>query len=338
MLDSRIRARRVERGRDRVGRHVQVVGLGVVESGGDVLPVVGERRRDLLLGGDQHLGASSPTNSRNGLEVLDREQLGDVGAVLGVLERGDLRELAMFLGELGGRRDLDLSRVLERALRERRRPRSDSISSPNRSTRIGAVLGRGEQIQQAAADRELAAVLDLVDALVAGRDEVASGLVEVHQLALASVKPCGRSDGSGTFSESATALTTTTGAGRFGVAGGSSVRLQQRVERGDPLADQVRRRRQMRLVGDAAARVVADLARREPRAQAGGEVTRGAVVAGDDDRRGSAGRGRQRRDQERRAATARRTRGRRPARASGGLRIVVRVVQQAREHRWPYRV
>ena len=61
--------------------------------------------------------------------------------------------------------------------------RSDSISSSNRSTRIGALLGRGVDVEQAAADGELAAVLDLVDALVAGGDEVVRGLVEVEQVA-----------------------------------------------------------------------------------------------------------------------------------------------------------
>jgi hypothetical protein len=47
----------------------------------------------------------------------------------------------------------------------------------------GAVLGRRVDVEQAAADRELAAVLDLVDALVAGGDEVAADLVEVEELA-----------------------------------------------------------------------------------------------------------------------------------------------------------
>ena len=45
------------------------------------------------------------------------------------------------------------------------------------------VLGRREDVEQAAADRELAAVLDLLDALVAGGDEVGGALVEVEQVA-----------------------------------------------------------------------------------------------------------------------------------------------------------
>ena len=94
------------------------------------------------------------------------------------------------------------------------------------------------------------------------------------------VKECGRSAGSGTFSLSATALTTTTG-------GSSPVRAlaPAGVERGDAQADEVRRRREVRLVGHAAAGVEAHGPRREPRAQVGGEVARLAVVAGHHERR-----------------------------------------------------
>ena len=41
------------------------------------------------------------------MEVLDRKKLGDVGPVGLLLERGDLGQLAVLLGELGRRRDLD---------------------------------------------------------------------------------------------------------------------------------------------------------------------------------------------------------------------------------------
>ena len=46
--------------------------------------------------------------------------------------------------------------------------------------------------------------------------------------------------------------------------------------------DEVRRRREVRLVGDAARGVVAHAPRREPRAQVGRQVARRAVVADDD--------------------------------------------------------
>ncbi len=101
-----------------------------------------------------------------------------------LLQRGDLSQLAVLGGELRGRRDLDLVGVTERALRERAEPPQRLDLVAEQVDADGAVLGRGEQVQQAAADRELATVLDLVDALVAGGDQVSSGLVEVEQLAL----------------------------------------------------------------------------------------------------------------------------------------------------------
>ena len=121
----------------------------------------------------------------------------------------------------------------------------------------------------------------------------------------------GRSDGSGTFSLSATAETTTTGAPS--ALRRAVVVFEQRVERRHAQADEVRRRRQVRLVGDAAARVEAHRPRVQPGAQVGGEVAGLAVVAGDDERRpravlvGDRGEhvGPQRRGDERRAAVAR---------------------------------
>ena len=78
----------------------------------------------------------------------------------------------------------------------------------------------------------------------------------------------------------------------------------------------MRRRREVRLVGDAAGRVVADRPRPQPRAQVLREVARRAVVARDHDGRAPDVAVRQRRDHERRAATARRTPSRPRRRAS----------------------
>ena len=133
-----------------------------------------------------------------------------------------------------------------------------------------------------------------------------------------SLNECGRSAGSGTFSLSATAETTTTGAPSMRRA---VFVVQQRVERGDAQADEVRRRREVRLVGDAAAGVEAHGPRVQPGAQVGGEIARLAVVAGDDERRpravlvGERGEhvGAQRCRHERRAAVAR------EGRAVGGV-------------------
>ncbi len=47
------------------------------------------------------------------MELIDREQLGDVGPVGLVLERGDLGQLAVLLGQLGRRRDLYDVRVAQ---------------------------------------------------------------------------------------------------------------------------------------------------------------------------------------------------------------------------------
>ena len=90
-----------------------------------------------------------------------------------LLERGDLGQLAVLLGELGRRRDLDHLGVAERALREGREPPQRLDLVAEQVDADGAVLGRREQVEEPAADRELAAVLDLVDALVAGGDQVA---------------------------------------------------------------------------------------------------------------------------------------------------------------------
>ena len=151
------------------------------------------------------------------MKVLDRQQFRDVGPIGGVLERRDLGELAVLLGQLGRGRDLDAVGVAERALGEGREPAQRLDLVAEQVDPDGAVLGRREQVEQAAADRELAAVLDLVDALVAGGDEIPWPSRRGPSARRSSAtKPCGRSSGSGTFSDSATALTTTTGASLSG--------------------------------------------------------------------------------------------------------------------------
>jgi hypothetical protein len=59
---------------------------------------------------------------------------------------------------------------------------------------------------------------------------------------------------------------------------------QQRVQRGDPQAYEVGRRRQVRLVAHPASRVEAHGPGRQERFQVGRQVTRRAVVAGDHQR------------------------------------------------------
>ena len=67
----------IERGLDRVRGDVELVGVRVVERGADVLPVVGERGLDLLLGGDQDGRVGREVEER--AEAIDRQQLRDVG-------------------------------------------------------------------------------------------------------------------------------------------------------------------------------------------------------------------------------------------------------------------
>ena len=141
-----------------------------------------ERRRELLLGGDQQLRVGTEQVEQRA-EAIDRQQLGDVRAVRLLLERGDLRQLAVLGRELGRGRDLDLVDVPERALRERREPPQRLDLDVEHVDPHRALLGRWEHVQQAPAQRELPALLDLLDAFVAGRDELRGALVEVEQLA-----------------------------------------------------------------------------------------------------------------------------------------------------------
>ena len=260
-----------------------MVGVVVVEGGAHVLPVVGQRRRDVLLGGDEDGGVGREVEK--GLEPVDRQQLGDVRAILGVLERRDLRQLAVLGRELGRGGDLDRLRLAEAALGEGREEADRLDLDVEEVDADRAVLGGRVEVEDAAADGELPAVVDLVDALVAGGHELLADLVEIEQVADA--------DGEGVRAQR-----------RVGHllaqrhrADHDDRRLlavgalrEQRVEGGDAQADEVRRRREVRLVRHAAAGVEAHRTRVEPRAQVGGEVARLAIVARDHERRAVGGR------------------------------------------------
>ena len=83
-----------------------MVGVGVVECGADVLPVIAERRSNLFRGTDNYecLGWHQ---IKQGLKAVERQQVGDVGPLVGIAERGDLSQLTVLGGELGGRGDLN---------------------------------------------------------------------------------------------------------------------------------------------------------------------------------------------------------------------------------------
>jgi hypothetical protein len=239
--------------------------------------VVAQGRLDLLGGGQQHRRALGHEVER-GAEAVQRQQLGQVGgtlALLGRLQRRQLGELAMLGVELCRGRQLDPLGLAERALGEGREPahRVDLVAEqldPHR-----AFLGRRVDVEDAAADGELAALLDLLDALVAGPDEIVGDDAEVDLLALGDREPGRPQGGIGD------GLGQRRGAGdddRVGFGG-------ERVERVDPQPDQVRRRRDAGGVAGPARGVEADPARRHVGAQVGGEVAGRAVVGADQQRR-----------------------------------------------------
>ena len=251
-----------------------MVGVGVVEGRRDVLPEVGERGLDVVVGGDHH-GGVVRRQLEEGAEAVDGQQLGHVRPVLGLLQRGDLRQLPVLGRQLGGGRDLDRLGVAQGALGEGGEPAQRLDLVAEQVDAHGAVLGRRVEIDETPANGELPAVLDLLDAFVAGRDEVGRELVEVDQVALGDPHATGAQLGVGHL------LAQRDGADhddRGLVAG----RMDERVQRGDAQAHEVRRRRQVRLVGHAAARVEAHRAGAQPRPQVGRQVARAAVVAGHD--------------------------------------------------------
>ena len=103
--------------------------------------------------------------------MLQRQDRADVREVLS-FQRRQLGQLAMLGVELGGRGQLDPLGIAERTLGEGREPahRLDLVAEqldPHRP-----LLGGGEDVEDAAADRELAPFGDLVDALIARSREV----------------------------------------------------------------------------------------------------------------------------------------------------------------------
>ena len=190
--------------------------------------------------------------------------------------------------ELGGRRDLDRLELTQRALGEGREVAQRLDLDVEQVGPHRVVLGCGEDVDDPAADRELAAVVDLLDALVARVDQRHRELVEIDQVALGDrerARPQRRvghllAEGDRGHDDDRRLL-----------GGLRRVRIpaRQRLERGDAQADEMRRRREVRLVGHAAARREPHRARVQPRAQVGGEVLGLAVVPGDDDRRAPRG-------------------------------------------------
>ena len=189
----------------------------------------------------------------------------------------DLGQLAVLGRQLGRGRDLDALGLLERALGEGREPGQPLDLDVEQLAAHRALLGGRVDVEDVAADGELAAVLDLVDALVAAGHEPLGGLVEVDQAALL--------DREAVRAQLRVGHLLGERRGATGHAPTAPLAVDQRVERGDA---QARR-------GAAAARGATRSGRRGPgrsapaagarnALQVGGQVARRAVVAGHDQR------------------------------------------------------
>ena len=182
--------------------------------------------------------------------------------------------------ELRRRRDLDPLDLLQRALGERGEERQPLDLDVEQLAAHRALLGRRVDVDDVAAQRELAALLDLLDALVTAGDELGRRLVEVEQPALLDREAVRAQRGVGHL------LGERDGAGHHHRRPALGVRLaEQVVERGDPQADEVRRRGEVRLVAHSARRVEAHRPRAQELLEIGREVARRAVVAGHHERR-----------------------------------------------------
>jgi hypothetical protein len=233
--------------------------------------VVAQRGLDVLVGGDHDVGVAGEQVEQLA-EAIDGQQLRDVGAAVGVLERRDLGQLAVLGRELGGGGDLDPLPLAERALGEGREPAQRLDLDVEQLDADGALLGRRVDVEQPAADGELRAVLDLVDTLVARRDELDDGLVEVEQLADLEREAVRAQLGVGHLLRQRDRGHDDDGG--FGARGG----VQNGVECCHAQAHEVRGRGEVGLVGDAAAGVEAYGPRAQPGAQVGREIARGPVV------------------------------------------------------------
>ena len=267
-------------GEDRAGGErrrdldVEVAGVVGVHRRGRVLPVVAQRRLDLLGGGEDHRRLLGHEVER-GAEVLQRQNLGGARRLLpffGRLHRRQLGQLAVLGVELGGGRQLDPLGVAERALGEGREPAHRLDLVAEELDPHGALLGRRIDVEDAAADGELAALLDLLDPLVAGGDQLARGGVELDFAARLEREAGGAQRGV---------------RHRLGERGGAGdhnrvLLVAQRLQGVDPQADQMRGRGDVRGIAGAARGIEADPAGRKVGAQIGGEVAGRAIVGADE--------------------------------------------------------
>ena len=216
----------------------------------DVLPAVVQRSRDLLRGRDDH-------------QRLVRHQVERSQEAVGI----DFP--SVFGRELRRRRQLDAVGLAERPLGEDRETtyRLDLVAEQVDPDRL--LLGRGVDVEDPATNGELAALLDLIGALVAGVGEQQGDVVEVDALASVERERLGPQLGVRDL------------LGQRDRAGDDDgARLGHRVHRRDPQSGQVRRRVEVGLERRPARRIDMDRAGREEGLQIPGEVAGGAVVGG----------------------------------------------------------
>ena len=138
------------------------------------LDLLGRDERDHGLAGDQ---------IERCLEVLKRQQVGEVRErlfILGSFHRRQLGQFAVLGVKLGCRRQLDPIGIAERALGEGRKPphRLHLIAeqlNPNRP-----LLGRRKDVQDAAANGELPALYHLLDPLIPGGDQILGDRTQIE--------------------------------------------------------------------------------------------------------------------------------------------------------------
>ena len=262
----------VEHRADAIRGDVEMVGVRVVEARGHVLPQVRQRRIELLLGGDRDHGLSRDQGQQLA-EPVDGEKLGHVRALGGVLVGGYFGQLAMLRADLGAGSDLHPLCLFQRPLREGREEGQPLHLHVEQLASHGALLGGRVDVEDVPADGELAAVLDLVDALVAAGHQPARGLVEVDQPAALEGEAVRPQLGIGDLLAQGRRGRDHDGRALVGRV------VQQRVERGDPQPHEVRRRRQVGLVLHASGGIEADQARGQEGLEVGGEVASRPVVA-----------------------------------------------------------
>src|SRR5262249_23565744 len=151
------------------------------------------RWHELLLGGDNQLRPVSH-HLQQRTEALDGQQLRYIRAGRGfptatIVGRAGGRRArlpanrrleVMLARELGRRADLDHLDIPKRSLREGREPAQRLDFEIEHIDANRPFLGRRKHVEEAPTERELTPLLDLVGALVTGRDELRRTLLEIE--------------------------------------------------------------------------------------------------------------------------------------------------------------